>query len=253
MRTKLVLSALALVSATSIASAADLPARTYTKAPPMAVAVYDWTGFYFGGQIGYDWRRDSNLERLLATGAPDGFTASSKPNGVVGGVHAGYLVQNGVIVYGLEGDIEGANIRGTGLYSLTGQAPIADHIDNRSDWQGSFRGRLGVASNNWLFYATGGLAFADIQHTYVTGIAGPPITSFSETRAGYTVGVGIEYGITANWRARVEYRYSDYGTLTNNVGTQFIVGTFQDQKITDNAVRFGVSYKLGGGPLMARY
>lgn len=234
------------------ASAADLKARPYTKAPPMPVAsIYDWTGFYVGGQIGYDWRRDSNTERFVATGVPDGWSASSNPGGVVGGLHAGYNFQTKAFVYGVEADIEGANISGSGLYSQNGGAPITDHINNKTDWQGSFRGRVGVAANNWLFYGTGGVAWADIKHDYVTGIAGPPITSFSETRTGWTVGAGVEYGISANWRARAEYRYTDYGTLTNNVGAQF-VGGLQDQKITESAVRGGVSYKWGG-PVVARY
>jgi outer membrane immunogenic protein len=252
---KLILSAVAAVGAIAgigAASAADLAARPYTKAPPVVVApVYDWSGFYIGGQIGYDWRRDSNVERLLATGVPDGWRANSSPAGVVGGFHAGYNVQSGMMVYGLEADIEAADISGSGLYSLNGGPPITDHINSKTDWQGSFRGRIGVASNNVLFYGTGGVSFADIQHDYVTGLAGPPITSFSETRAGWTLGAGIEYGITANWRARIEYRYTDYGTLTNNVGTQFL-GALQDQRITDNSVRGAISYKFGT-PVVAKY
>ena len=251
---KFVISAVVAVSAIAgigAASAADLKARPYAKAPPMAIAsVYGWTGFYVGGQIGYDWRRDSNTERFI-TGLPDGWSASSNPQGVVGGLHAGYNFQTGAFVYGVEADIEGADISGTGLYRFNGGAPITDHVNNRTDWQGSFRGRVGLAANNWLFYGTGGVAWANIKHDYVTGIAGPPITSFSETRAGWTVGAGVEYGISANWRARAEYRYTDYGTLTNNVGTQFI-GALQDQKITDSAVRGGVSYGWGG-PIVAKY
>ncbi|MBI5264915.1 MAG: porin family protein [Bradyrhizobium sp.] len=243
--------AIASISFAGAASAADLAPR-YTKAPPAAVvALYDWTGFYVGAQVGYDWRRDSNVERFIATGLPDGWTASSDPSGIVGGLHAGYNIQSGKFVFGLEGDIEAADIKGTGFYRFNGGPAITDHIDSRTRWQGSFRGRLGLAANNWLLYATGGLTFADFEHVYVSGVAGPPITSFSTTRAGWTVGAGVEYGFTTNWRARVEYRYSDYGTITNNVGAQF-AGGLQDQRITDNSVRVGVSYHWGG-PVVARY
>ena len=55
MRTKFLLTAIALISATSIASAADLPARTYTKAPVMPVQVFNWTGFYIGGFVGWEY------------------------------------------------------------------------------------------------------------------------------------------------------------------------------------------------------
>jgi len=249
-KTKVMLSAAAvLLAGVSAASAADLAARPYAKAPVApVVAIYNWTGFYIGGQVGYDWRRDDNTERLASSGLPDGWNANSKPAGVVGGLHAGYLFQSGAFVAGLEGDIEGANIHGSGLYRFNGGAPITDHIDSKTDWQGSVRGRLGFASNNWLLYATGGLAFANFEHTYVTGVSGPPVTSFSATRAGWTLGAGAEYGFGPNWRARVEYRYTDYGTLTN-AGTQFDI---QDQRITDNAVRVGVSYRFGG-PVVAKY
>jgi outer membrane immunogenic protein len=188
---------------------------------------------------------------LLLTGFADGWRANSSPRGFIGGGHAGYNWQSGAFVYGLEADVEGADIKGTGNYRFLGGAPILDHVDSKTDFQGSFRGRLGWAANNWLFYATGGLAWADIKHTYVTGIAGPPANSFSTTRAGYTVGAGVEYGFTPNWSGRLEYRYSDYGTLTNNVGAQF-VGGLQDQKITDNSVRVGLSYRWGGA-VVAKY
>jgi outer membrane immunogenic protein len=236
------------------ASAADLAARPYTKAPMAApIAVYNWTGFYVGGQVGYGWRDDDNVERVLATGLPDGWRANSQPSGVVGGVHAGYNWQAGMFVLGVEGDVEGSDVNGTGFYRLNGGAPILDRVDSSTDWQASIRGRVGIAANNWLLYGTAGAAFTTINHTYVSVVGGNGALSFNNSLTGWTAGAGVEYGFTPNWSARVEYRYTDYGTVTNNVGTLFgAAATLQDQHITDSTVRGGISYRFGG-PIVARY
>ncbi len=49
--------ALAVLGSATSASAADLAARPYTKAPPMIAVVYDWTGFYIGGNGGWGTSR----------------------------------------------------------------------------------------------------------------------------------------------------------------------------------------------------
>lgn len=240
--------ALLLLSVLPIEStyAADLGQRAYTKAP-VVDSVFDWSGFYLGGQIGYAWRSDDNTERRTTNGLPDGYHASSKPAGAVGGLHAGYNWQAGHYLVGLEGDIEGANIKGSGNYVAGDGTVIDDRIDTKTDWQASLRGRLGFTANNWLVYATGGAAWANIRHDYFT--SGEPIETLSSTRLGWTAGAGVEYGFASNWSARLEYRYTDYGTLTNN-STLF---GFQDHKITENTVRGGISYHFNSGPAVARY
>ena len=102
----------ALVVGTVSASAADLAARPYTKAPVAVAAVYNWTGFYIGGQVGYAWGDNRTTEFVTATGLPSGFNQNYNTDGVVGGVHAGYNWQFGQFVFGLEGDVEGADIKG---------------------------------------------------------------------------------------------------------------------------------------------
>ena len=158
---KLVIAAAALVVGTVSASAADLAARPYTKAPVAVAAVYNWTGFYIGGQVGYAWGDNHTTEFVTATGLPSGFNQNYNTNGVVGGVHAGYNWQFGQFVFGLEGDVEGADIKGG--YRLVN----TNGTDYRLRDQASIRGRAGVAFNNSLLYVTGGAAFADIEHTYV--------------------------------------------------------------------------------------
>lgn len=110
------------------------------------------------------------------------------------------------------------------------------------------RARVGVAFDRALIYATGGVAFASIRNEV---FAPPFASSTSTTRAGWTVGAGVEYAIDNNWSVRAEYRYTDYGRF--NVGF-FPLGS-ANTRFKENAVRVGVSYRFGSaaGPVLARY
>lgn len=107
-------SALAVIATTSLASAADM-APSYTKAPPRVAAVYDWTGFYIGGNAGYSWGRsrtdagffNNTTNVLLATG-----TTAFDMNGWVAGGQLGYNWQSASWVFGLEGDIQATGQKG---------------------------------------------------------------------------------------------------------------------------------------------
>src|SRR5207253_4074191 len=91
--------------------AADLAARPYTKAPAPMVEVYNWTGFYIGGNVGYSWGRSENTETLsrLATGvALFSDTSRNDVNGVIGGGQIGYNWQLTNWLIGLEADIQGS-------------------------------------------------------------------------------------------------------------------------------------------------
>ena len=181
---------------------------------------------------------------MTATGVATTFNRGFDTNGVVGGGHAGYNWQFGQFVFGLEGDIEGADVNGG--YRLAN----TNGTDYRLSAQASIRGRLGFAFNNSLLYVTGGAAWADIEHAYVRG----PAVSFegiSRTRSGYTVGAGWEYGFTPNWSARLEYRYTDFGTYRNNSLVAFPGFTYEDHPAY-HTVRGGISYRFGG-PVVAKY
>jgi outer membrane immunogenic protein len=235
---KLLLSTVALAALAGTAYAADLPSR---QAPPVYVPpplpVFTWTGIYIGGQVGYEFGKDSN-----------GFGQSSSTNGVIGGAHIGYNYQFPAsnFVVGLEGDVEGSGAKATTAY-LAGPSYYNESI------QGSVRGRLGYAVDRALFYATGGAAFGSIQNNYF-GAAGSE-DSLSHTRVGYTVGGGVEYAIDNNWSIRAEYRYTDFGHYTDvlaNTGAGGVV-TKHD---TDNKVEAGFSYKFNTfnpAPVVARY
>jgi outer membrane immunogenic protein len=250
---------LALAAATALISvpalAADLGVRPMAKAPAYVapVAFANWNGFYIGAQIGYQWGN-------VGAGVFDRFDNEIfgfgdfglNANGVVGGVHAGFNFQTGAIVWGIEGDFEGSGVDGSRATPLV--CGVCGH-DFDTRWQGSVRGRLGFAAGNALFYVTGGVAFANLRHQYFSGLF---TESFSETRTGWTIGVGTEWMFSPNWTARLEYRYADFGHVTNDVtafdfgGGLGLVDVRND--FQTHTVRLGVSYKFGGpGPVMASY
>jgi outer membrane immunogenic protein len=160
------------------ANAADLPygARgPYTVNQPLNA--YSWAGPYLGANLGYEWGTV--------------FNNPTKPSGFEGGVQAGYNWQSGSLVFGVEGDIE---------------ATAADDTfapwKFSNPWFGTARGRVGYAFNNILFYGTGGLAFGELRAD-TFGL------SESHTTAGWTAGVGAEFGLAQNWSAKIEYLYVD--------------------------------------------
>ena len=118
-----------------------------------------------------------------------------------------------------------------------------------ADIQGSARGRLGIAVDRALFYATGGAAFAEFKDTYI-GAAGAGLATPSHTRVGYTVGGGVEYAITTQWSLRAEYRYSDFGSFGDPVGVVIV-----PRRETMQRAQIGFSYKFDTPvvPVVARY
>lgn len=202
------------------ASAADLNHYTPAPAVPASVVAYafNWTGAYIGANVGVNWAN---------TGTPFGNGGSA---GFAGGLQAGYLWQNGNIVYGLEADIDGDTNNKTFGYV----AGDTFSQRERQDLQFGVRGRLGYAFDRFLPFASVGVTFANFN-TRVNDITTGTSFSSSRLRAGYQLGAGLEYAITNNWTARTEYLYSDYGRYT-------VAG--QRHYSNDNALRFSINYKF---------
>ncbi len=230
-----------LVPAAALVAAAPVLAADLASPPvyPPAVPLFTWTGLYLGGQIGYAWVTDT------LTVSPFGFGTNFTPNGVVGGAHVGYNLQVSQFVVGLEGDVEGTGISRS-------FSPGGVLYDTSIPVQGSIRGRLGVAFDRALLYATGGAAFASFD-TSVTAFRG--VDQTSTARTGWTVGGGIEYAVTGNWSIRAEYRFADFGRFSVATPITFGFGSFVNHHETENAVRAGFSYKFGsfGAPAAAGY
>ncbi len=198
------------------ASAADLPRRPMpAKAPLYVPPAWTWTGFYIGVNGGGGWGR-SDFSAPFATGSFD------TSGWLVGGT-LGYNYQMGPAVLGIEGDIDYSDI--------SGSAPCAGTTcETRNNWLSTVRGRLGYSFGQFMPYVTGGLAVGDIK----SSIAG--IGSATETKAGWTVGGGVEAHISGPWTAKLEYLYVDLGRGGTVLGS--------DSRFTTNIVRAGLNYKF---------
>jgi outer membrane immunogenic protein len=278
--------AFAAMAAVSAASAADMAPR-YTKAPPAMVEVWNWTGFYIGGNAGYSWGRSNTDVSFFntVTGTPivpppGSVTSSSfNMNGGIAGGQAGYNWQTGNYVLGAEADIQWSGERKRANYSCAGTAaggvclpgltflPAGATGTNLAlseslEWFGTVRGRAGVlVTPKVLLYGTGGLAYGSIKTSgTLTGFNpnGGALAfagSSSDTRVGWTVGAGVEAMITQNWTAKLEYLYMDLGrfnSATFTLAPGSLIGVNVSSKFTDNILRAGINYKFGG-PVVARY
>jgi outer membrane immunogenic protein len=154
---------------------------------PAYVPGYTWTGFYVGINGGYGWGRSTW----------DSFGTNTDPSGGLVGLTAGYNWQTGPWVFGLEGDIDWSDIKGTSV-----------GLETKNNWLGTARGRLGYAfANRVMPYVTGGAAFGDIRATQFG------VGTVHDTNVGWTVGAGVETAIAGNWTAKLEYLYADLGDV----------------------------------------
>jgi len=243
----LLLASVALFGLVGVASDADLPRRAAHLAPA-PLPVFTWTGFYAGLQVGGAWGRDRASLFLddrtpFEFGGFGGLTGNRLTydiDGVVGGGHVGFNYQVGPVVWGVEGDIEGSGIEGRRAVS---DGPLSIAAKTEIDWLSSIRGRVGLAFDRTLFYATGGMVVGEITNTYTStgfGAPGPDRSTFAEW--GWTAGGGIEHAFTNSLSARVEYRYTQFETFENRapLNTSGIVRHEPDF----HAIRGGVSYKF---------
>ncbi|MEO6839838.1 MAG: outer membrane protein [Bradyrhizobium sp.] len=281
---KLVVAVLAGLFGATSALAADLPARVYTKAPAFVDPGYNWSGFYVGGNIGYSWGRSSDTSNFTNGAGATLSTSigSSNLDGIVGGGQAGYNWQVQNWVWGLEGDIQGTGERGrrdiscavglctpstlpVGFFALVFLIPgaaVPASLDQKIDWFGTVRGRVGVLVDpKVLLYATGGLAYGGVNTSET--IAGASFST-TDTRVGYTVGAGVEGAIGGNWTAKLEYLYVDLGRTSGSFATAIPAfgggaatsGTLTSSyssRITDNVLRVGLNYRFNGGQVVAKY
>jgi outer membrane immunogenic protein len=191
----------AMTTAAGSAAAADLQRGPYSS--PVDARVYNWAGFYAGGNLGYEWGKITN--------------SSVQPNGFEGGLQGGYNWQSGQFVTGVETDIQIANSNDTfAVWKFS------------NPWFGTLRGRAGYGFNNVLFYGTLGLAYGGVKGESA-GIVDDKV------EFGWTGGVGMEVGLTPNWSAKVEYLYMD---LTNRVYS--VTGLANGYE--SNILRFGINY-----------
>ena len=232
------------------ALAADLPSRTYTKAPATAAPAYNWSGWYGGlnaGRVGGSGSVSNDASIVSTSTAPVNAAAMAagatitgdRSSGFIGGGQLGYNYQfSHLFVAGFEADIQGLSGAHKQSSSVT---PLLDNNGNLASvvtnstttrdlsYLGTLRARVGVlAVPSFLLYVTGGLAYGGVKSDTtiaqsVTNTLNPPPStltsgSFSGTRVGYAVGAGGEWMLSSNWSAKLEYLYYDLGSATYATG-----------------------------------
>ena len=251
----LIIAGVAVLGAAAPAAAADLPARTYSKAPAMvAPAYYDWSGFYLGINGGGGTSRKCwDLTTAVAVGAavvPPGPEGCHDATGATVGGQIGYRWQSAAWVFGLEAQGNWADFRGDNI-SL---AIPTDRNRSRIDAFGLFTGQVGYAWNNALVYVKGGAAVTEDKYRIFDIPSGFLTDTANETRWGAAVGVGLEYGFAPNWSFGFEYDHLFMGTrdvsFTTTAGGTFS-GTDRIRQDVD-LFTARINYKFGG-PVVARY
>jgi outer membrane immunogenic protein len=254
----ILLGAIGLVATAAPALAADLPMKAPAYVPP---AVYDWTGFYIGGNAGWGWSTSKSTEIAPGSGAFPVNTVFTprNANGWLGGVQAGYNWQPAPnFVFGLEGEFTWSDITGTSVtvstvprfagFTSTSTSKLKDFALGTA--------RLGYAADNWLFYGKFGVAWGQFNGS---GIATNPnrtlfeTTTFGGNSTGLVVGIGSEWGFAPGWSARIEYDHIFFDARPVQItGTVNLTNTSSGSNV--DLVRAGVNYRFNwGSPVVAKY
>lgn len=192
---------------------------------------YDWTGFYLGANGGFvfdsDGSNELSTDRTAFTNLGDSTTFSRgsigdlDSDGWFGGLQAGYNLQSGMIVFGVEADIQGGDIGDdiSGSYSNpNGSIALDGSTSLDVDWFGTVRGRLGASFDRLLVYGTGGVAFGGVDTSM--DATEPAFELYethldsSGTEVGYVIGAGAEFAFSQSWTMKLEYQYIDFGNVS---------------------------------------
>jgi outer membrane immunogenic protein len=228
------------------ALAADLPApapppRAPAAYVPVAAPVYNWSGIYVGINGGYGFGTSSWDFSSLAGGPAS--TGNFDINGPLVGGTVGVNFQTGQFVFGVEADGDWSDIKGSaGVCN-----PFTCQTSN--EWLATIRGRIGYAFDRVLIYGTAGGAGGDVKGAFSGTFLGTPFSISSDSSEfGWTAGGGIEYGITENITARVEYLFVDLsnGSLSCSAAVCGGAGFTVPVSFETSLVRGGLDFKFGG-------
>ncbi len=259
-----------LLAGTAVSFAADMPVKARPAPQPLPV-IWSWTGFYGGLHVGAGWGTTESTLTGLSVGAPINLNvpfslpfSQTSTSGFLGGVQAGYNWQAGWAVFGIQGDIAGADIKGTS------PCLVLLACSTKTDWLASVTGRLGaVVLDRGLVYVKGGAAWQNSTHSVnlptFGGLALPiptEIASRDITHFGWTIGMGTEWMITPNWTAFVEYNYYEFDKKNYNfplnlgaLAQGIPVSVNADLRNTMSVAKVGINYKFNWGksPVVAAY
>jgi len=216
MKRSLLLGAVSAIAMIASAQAADLGGGM--KDTEVAPPIYNWAGFYVGANGGYAWNQGgvSALADEWCDECFYGARARHETDGGFGGGQIGFNWQRDRLVYGIEGDVEGAGVTGSVSAFPDSVGYGWAHSSDQLDWFATIRGRVGlIPYDNWLVYITGGVAFGGIQDNltqYYDFGKYSISSSHNDTFVGYVLGAGVEYGFTPAWSVKLEYQFMDLGS-----------------------------------------
>jgi outer membrane immunogenic protein len=257
----------AVLVGSALGTAAVCAPGVWASEPTGGGQPFSWTGFYAGLSIGHAWDSGAPVHLLTDNGAPINLGISTSPSrgtigdlaldGLFGGAQLGWNWRAGLIVYGIEADIQGSqrgSIAGT-FTNPDGIIPIEGVASLDLDWYATVRGRLGVLVNpSLLVYATGGWAVGQVD--YRLHAAEPAPFDFLETKlrsnrteSGYTVGGGLETVLSRNLSLKIEYQYVNLGSVGGASGPVTFIGdgpngetaTLASQTVDFHTVRAGLN------------
>ncbi len=270
---KLIIATAAVVASLATSSyAADLPS---VKAAAEPLPPPDWTGFYLGGNAGYDWSITNTIQQTYLQTLPGGFATQAalgnipvlqavKTSEFIGGGQVGWNYQWGKhLLIGIEADIQGL-AGGAGSVNLV-TTNSATSFSKSLGSLGTVRARLGYLVNPaFLVYGTGGFAYG--QGTLSANYFGIWSKTLSlqlndyqtHTQTGFSVGGGAEWQFLPRWTVKAEYLYYNLGSIqTSGVqlnykssGVAALTTAHSNARFDGSVVRVGVSYhiKWGGAP-----
>ena len=243
--------------ASCTAFAADISSKepaAPSYAQPFAA---DWTGFYFGGHVGYAWG-NSDWTASTTTAPAETFATGSlslaQPlntfneagsffEGFQGGYN--YKLPNNFVI-GAEADASYPSFQNIQGISIGGISALASPLGHETYSEtvlmsGTVRGRLGYAAGNWLVYGTGGIAWTYNQLS-LNQLASGTGEEMKLWRLGWTAGAGVETPFAPHWTARLEYLYTGYGASSV---TFPVAGQRFDSDFSEHEVRLGLNYQIG--------
>lgn len=203
LKMKLAKKLLATASVITLAAILASPrAEAASLMDPVAVPQQDWNENYIGLHVGYGWADVDGF--ICDESCPNGTQAvrlGSSEGAFVGG-HIGFTRQNGNMVWGLEVDLDAMTIDENTFDSTptTNTKEISLELDTLA----SIRGRLGIANDDLLFYATGGVAYVGGSVTVNDSDEG---VQFDIEEWHPVVGAGIAKHVTPHLTIGVEGLY----------------------------------------------
>ena len=215
--------------------------------------VFDWSGLYLGGHVGYARGLDRNT--LFD---PAAMPISSSFGSLYGGAQIGYNhVFASRFVLGVEADISFPNFLEDGITTRRTTA-VGSEITRQVDYLATLRARLGYAFDRWLVYGTGGLAFTQARLVETPGVVRAD-DKLLPTRLGWTVGAGVEWAVWSNLSAKIEYDYLSFANKP--VALDPVVAFAGAGQLVVNVehsiqtVKAGLNWRFGptAAPVAARY